>query len=196
MKYLVTHGGTAHLDDFFCACVFLRQELLHTKGSLTSKPQLVNRREPTKEELDDPEVLVVDAGRQYDPHKNNFDYHQGGDGGVVFEECALSLYAKTIPLEDTWETCGTEVSLDTGLSSSLAPSWYMHLKKPCPDENRQWGNSAAHHPYSIHIAFELALLEIFEYKSPLSREVLMVLATIGERITHIAKLAWQAKQAR
>jgi hypothetical protein len=64
---IITHPGQAHRDEFI-ACALL---LAHCPEA-----DSVERREPTPEELDDPEVMVVDVGGQHDPLKSNFDHHQ------------------------------------------------------------------------------------------------------------------------
>jgi len=65
MKYILTHPGSAHKDDFL-ACSVLAAEF--------SCP--IFRRDPTEEELKDPEVFVVDVGGAHDPDLLNFDHHQ------------------------------------------------------------------------------------------------------------------------
>lgn len=48
----------------------------------------VVRREPTSEELEDPNVIVYDIGRRHEPAKSNFDHHQFPPDVSL---CALSL---------------------------------------------------------------------------------------------------------
>ncbi len=69
MYKIITHPGSAHKDDFLSTCV-----LLAALGEAN-----VYRREPTSEELDDPDTYVVDIGMQYDADRHNFDHHQDGD---------------------------------------------------------------------------------------------------------------------
>jgi len=64
IKKVVTHPGSAHTDDFLACCILMAQ----SEAS-------VERREPTAEELDDPEIAVVDVGGVYDPDNLNFDHH-------------------------------------------------------------------------------------------------------------------------
>lgn len=82
-KYAITHPGKAHRDDFYTCCTILARY-----------PGLpIDRRVPTEEELNDPEVLVIDIGGRHEPELGNFDHHQ-------FEpipedqpqSCALSLW--------------------------------------------------------------------------------------------------------
>ena len=80
IKYIVTHPGRAHLDDFLSCCVLLSE---------TSDWPVIYRRDPTSVELDDPTVAVVDIGGRYDPGKLNFDHHHfPRNHGAI---CSLSL---------------------------------------------------------------------------------------------------------
>lgn len=64
---IVTHGGPdAHTDELLAVAVLLA----------TFPDASVHRRDPTPEELLDPEVAVVDVGGVYDPARMNFDHHQ------------------------------------------------------------------------------------------------------------------------
>lgn len=62
---IVTHPGTAHGDDFLACCVL---------AAKFGAP--IERREPTRDDLDDPDILVLDVGGRYEPEKLNFDHHQ------------------------------------------------------------------------------------------------------------------------
>lgn len=88
-KHIVTHPGQAHRDEFLAISVAF--------SVLGEKP--VYRREPTAEELDDPTVLVLDVGGRHEPELLNFDHHQRGRDEKP--ECALSLYAQHLGLEET-----------------------------------------------------------------------------------------------
>jgi hypothetical protein len=66
IKKMITHPGKCHRDDLLCMAVVLHN--LHLN--------YVDRREPTEEELEDPDVLVVDVGMRHEPEKNNYDHHQ------------------------------------------------------------------------------------------------------------------------
>lgn len=65
MKAILTHPGSAHRDDFLACC------LLVARFGLP-----VWRRDPTDEDLRDPEIWVVDIGGEHDPERGNFDHHQ------------------------------------------------------------------------------------------------------------------------
>jgi len=81
MKYIVTHAGDAHWDDILAVGA-----AIYELG-----PVPVYRREPTLQELDDPEVLVLDTGMRFEPELNNYDHHQlGANSG----ETALTLFLK------------------------------------------------------------------------------------------------------
>lgn len=80
MKYIVTHGGQAHRDDFLAVSLALAIE-----GRLCP----VHRREPTQGELENESILVLDVGGRHEPLKNNFDHHQ--DRSL---DCAFVLYGR------------------------------------------------------------------------------------------------------
>lgn len=82
-KLIVTHPGDAHRDEMMAVGI-----LAHA-GKIGPLTELV-RRDPTEEELLDPEVACVDIGNAYDPVLGNFDHHQM-DRDLV--ECAMSLVA-------------------------------------------------------------------------------------------------------
>lgn len=71
IKKIVTHPGVSHADDVF-AVAWMRNLGCELE---------VERRVPTPEELDDPEVMVLDIGGSYDYAKMNFDHHQRGGAG-------------------------------------------------------------------------------------------------------------------
>lgn len=65
IETIITHPGGAHKDDFL-ACSLM--------ASVHGVP--IVRREPTEQELDDPQICVIDVGGRHEPEKNNFDHHQ------------------------------------------------------------------------------------------------------------------------
>jgi len=90
---ILTHPGGAHKDDLLAACVL---------ASLHNCP--IVRRDPTPEELDDPEVAVVDIGGRHDPSRNNFDHHHFPREHPP--TCALSLVLSSLGLyEDAMQFC-------------------------------------------------------------------------------------------
>jgi len=66
MKKIVTHGGKAHSDEFMACC------LLFAAG-ISDK---IVRHDCTPEDIDDPEIIVLDQGMQHDALYNVFDHHQ------------------------------------------------------------------------------------------------------------------------
>ena len=93
IKTIITHPGGAHKDDFLACSVLLSN---HTVS--------IFRRDPTEQELQDPEVAVVDIGHQHDPKLNNFDHHQLPRDHEP--TCALSLVLQKFEIyEDTKEFC-------------------------------------------------------------------------------------------
>jgi hypothetical protein len=66
MPDIIVHPGSAHRDDFLTVSVLLA----------TFDVGVVRRRDPTGEELADPDTFVVDVGMAYDPRRRNFDHHQ------------------------------------------------------------------------------------------------------------------------
>ena len=107
---IITHTGKAHLDDFVsCAlaivnAVWRRMEFgkhsdhpitLSAAIAETVQDTVIYRRDPTVEELEDKDVLVLDVGRQYDPNKGNFDHHQLPKGS---KDSAMTLFAANIGL--------------------------------------------------------------------------------------------------
>jgi len=86
---VITHPGRAHRDDLY-ACGLL----------LALQPEAVlERRNPTTGELDDPAVAVVDVGARYEPERLNFDHHQFRKDSEPC--CALTLVLRWMGLETT-----------------------------------------------------------------------------------------------
>ena len=93
IKTIITHPGGAHKDDFLACSVLL-----------SNHPVSIFRRDPTEQELENPEVAVVDIGHQHDPELNNFDHHQWPRDHEP--TCALSLVLQKFEIyEDTKEFC-------------------------------------------------------------------------------------------
>ncbi len=93
MHTIVTHPGGSHKDDLLAVCVL---------ASLHGCP--IVRREPTAEELADPEVAVVDIGGVHDASLSNFDHHHFPREHPP--TCALSLVLNHLGLyQDALEFC-------------------------------------------------------------------------------------------
>ena len=85
---LVVHAGQAHRDDFIATCIAL---------ALFPAIAYVFRRDPTSEELEDPDCLVLDVGGRHEPERGNFDHHQMERNAPP--ACALSLFLEYLDLD-------------------------------------------------------------------------------------------------
>lgn len=93
MKTVITHPGSAHKDDFLACSVLLARHRIP-----------LERRDPLPEELEDPEIAIVDIGHRHEPAKSNFDHHQFDRDHVP--TCSLSLILQDIGLyEDARSFC-------------------------------------------------------------------------------------------
>ena len=81
MALIITHPGSAHLDDFLSCCL-----VVNKSGNIKK----IKRKEPDKAEIKDPAIWKLDVGERYDPEIKCFDHHQDG----MNEECTLSLLLK------------------------------------------------------------------------------------------------------
>ena len=92
-KLAITHPGGAHKDEVLAACVVI---------ACDGCP--VARREPSGEELDDPEIAVLDIGGRHEPELGNFDHHQFDRSHPP--TCSLSLVLDALGLyDDALEFC-------------------------------------------------------------------------------------------
>lgn len=88
IKAIITHPGNAHRDDLYSVAIAL--------AKFGFVP--IHRREPTYDELQNSEVLVLDIGGRYEPEKMNFDHHQFPRDSLE-PECALSLFLRELGIE-------------------------------------------------------------------------------------------------
>lgn len=109
IKKIITHNGRAHMDDLLAAC-FLAYK--------TNAP-IVRKDWPTEEELNDPEICIVDFGKQHDKGLLNFDHHQITGGNV----CAFTLVLEHFNMRDnkalpwiqyveTYDHCGPKAAME------------------------------------------------------------------------------------
>ena len=92
-KEILTHPGSAHKDEFLACCLLI---------STNDAP--IKRREPTPEDLKNPEMAVVDVGGEHLPEMGNFDHHQFPRDHPP--TCSLSLVLMDMGLyEDAREYC-------------------------------------------------------------------------------------------
>lgn len=93
VNLIVTHPGGSHKDDVLAACVLAAQH---------NCP--IVRRDPTAEELADPQVAIVDIGGSHDPALSNFDHHHFPREHPP--TCALSLVLDHLGLyKDALQFC-------------------------------------------------------------------------------------------
>ncbi|MBN1800557.1 MAG: MYG1 family protein [Candidatus Lokiarchaeota archaeon] len=81
MHKIVTHPGSAHLDDLLSTCLVLSRD---------PAVSLIERRNPSEEELKDPDTWVLDIGKALKPKLRNFDHHQ-----EAMDDCTLSLLLRS-----------------------------------------------------------------------------------------------------
>lgn len=113
LKYILTHPGGAHKDDFL-ACSLLVAE----HGAK------IVRRDPTETELADPEIAVIDVGHRHEPDRLNFDHHQFPHDHEP--TCSLSLVLRHLDLyEDARSFCDW-----------LEPAEWLDARGP--GETAQW----------------------------------------------------------
>jgi len=79
IKKIVTHGGRAHLDEVMAISVLK----LYYQGLSATPVERVNAVLP--EDLENPEIMLIDVGMSLDFDKNNLDHHQYNGGKSAFE---------------------------------------------------------------------------------------------------------------
>ena len=90
---IITHPGGAHKDDFLACAVLLK-----------NNPVSIYRREPTKDDLKNNSIAVLDVGGMYEPRSLNFDHHQFPRDHEPI--CSLSLVLKFLGIyDDAREFC-------------------------------------------------------------------------------------------
>ncbi|MHA1151007.1 MAG: MYG1 family protein [Promethearchaeota archaeon] len=87
MTIIITHPGSAHLDDFLSCCLVLQKY---------DDVKEIRRKEPTKSEINDPNIWVLDVGDKNKPSLRCYDHHQQ----EYTEDSTLSLLLKDWEL---WE---------------------------------------------------------------------------------------------
>lgn len=93
MKYVITHPGSAHKDDFLACSLIIAEHSVS-----------IHRREPLPADLEDEAICVIDVGEAHDPAQLNFDHHQFSRDTPPI--CALSLVLQYLNLyEDARKFC-------------------------------------------------------------------------------------------
>ena len=67
MTIIITHPGSAHLDDFLSMCLVLYR---------AEDIEKVHRREPTQEEINDLSIWKLDVDDMHEPDLNCYEHHQ------------------------------------------------------------------------------------------------------------------------
>ena len=149
-ELIITHPGSAHFDEFFAICLILAKN-----------PGLdfrVERREPSKQELDNPAIWVVDIGERLEPERRNFDHHQNIDHPASFvlvsDYLGLSTDLRTLPWFDFTDKIdrfgpgktGAEIGTNRlRITYSPFEEWYLDLfssdPMPCLPLMRSFGIS-------------------------------------------------------
>ncbi|MDP7114794.1 MAG: MYG1 family protein [Myxococcota bacterium] len=118
---IVVHPGGAHMDEVLATGL-----IVHCHGQLT-----VERRRPTRGELQSADTWVVDIGGAHDPALLNFDHHQ--DDPAVADECALSLVARHLGLHELLSSrpwYPAQVTVDLRGSAALASQFGLEGGMP------------------------------------------------------------------
>ena len=90
IKTIVTHGGHAHRDDFLSVCFVLAM------CAEENNVPLVERRDATTTDLNDPNIVVIDVGEKHQPELSNFDHHQFDRDSEP--ACALTLILQNLTI--------------------------------------------------------------------------------------------------
>jgi len=170
IKYYVTHPGRAHNDDFLALCFCLG----HSKQQPDQKEHPpIYRRNPTAEELNDPDVWVIDIGGIYDDNLHNYDHHQLPKGDTT---CSITLILKKFGLyrPDQQPWIKSFEILDTQGPCKLAEYYEMSV------ENL----------HATRSPITRAILNLFECKKEIHHQDLIytTMETIGERSIHHIQL--------
>jgi len=145
IKKIVTHGGGAHRDELIAIAVSLTK--------IEGNPAVV-RRDPTLDELEDPEVLVVDVGARLEPERNNYDHHQNKDSQAAFwlilkhflgwdMDVAEAIYpwikfSSMLDVRGPFQTAKAYgISMDTMTAASMSPLDGALVEMFSTDENGQ-----------------------------------------------------------
>ena len=177
MKSILTHPGSAHKDDLLACCLLVARY-----------PVPIQRREPTREDLNDPDVVVVDVGGEHAPERSNFDHHQfPRDHEPV---CALSLVLQDMGLyEDARTFC-----------EWLEPAEWFDTRGPF--ETAEWLGVERAVMNRLNSPVDITLLRRFAQKPEwrpgepvweimrmIGEDLVMYLRTLRERIDYVARHA-------
>ena len=91
---IVTHNGYAHFDEFLAISLILAR---HDDTYF-----YIERREPTDQELNNPNIWVIDIGERYEPSLKNFDHHQDLGLPASFVQVAEYLELHSVLKNAPW----------------------------------------------------------------------------------------------
>lgn len=128
MQRIIVHGGKAHFDEVFALGIMLNMEF--GNSDVSNFPE-VHRRDPSQNELDNPDVAVIDVGGEYDPSKNNFDHHQDED-----------LYSSFRLVAANYNLVGDDITMAKTVDQVLKEGTRWYEYKDLLD--RRGPNKAAH----------------------------------------------------
>lgn len=102
MRTAITHAGQAHADEFIALCLLLGLNEIDT----------IRREEPTRADLDNPEIWVVDVGGEHQPLLRNLDHHgvEGTEG-----KCAFNLVLDYFSLSEIADAASPWLKFKTAL---------------------------------------------------------------------------------
>ncbi len=147
-ELIITHPGSAHFDEFFAICLIL--------AKFPNSEFIIERREPSHEELKNPDIWVLDIGAELNGNLKNFDHHQSIDLNASFVLIANYLdFSKDLQTLSWWDfkdkidrfgpaKTGADIGT-TSLRSTYSPfeEWYLELFASKPNESiplmRQFG---------------------------------------------------------
>jgi len=174
---ILTHPGGSHKDEFLACCLLI---------SVHQVP--VVRREPTQEDLDNPNTAVVDVGGEHDAARGNFDHHQFPKDHPPM--CALSLVLMDLGVyEDARAFCDW-----------LEPAEWFDTRGPV--ETARWLGLEREVLSKLHSPVDLTLLRRFASSTAINPgdtlwevmrwigdDLLSYLRNLRERLDHISKNA-------
>lgn len=177
MKAIVTHPGSAHKDDLLACCLLVARH-----------PVPISRRDPSEEDLRDPEVAVVDVGGRHEPEFKNFDHHQFPRDHEPI--CALSLVLQDMGLyEDARMFC-----------EWLEPAEWFDTRGPFQTAN--WLGVERSVMNQLNSPVDITLLRRFAQKSEwgpgepvweimrmIGEDLVMYLRTLRERLNFVERHA-------
>ncbi len=164
IQLIVTHPGGAHKDDFLACCL-----LAHLHGVP------IERREPSKEDLANASICVVDIGGEHDASLNNFDHHQFPRDAPP--QCALSLVLQAMKLyEDALSFCAW-----------LRPAEWLDTLGPNETANLMGIPRSAFS--DLNSPIDMALLNRFAGYSELNSSdvIYQVMCMVGEDIVNFVR---------